>query len=108
MRVGAARRANFDGPSEQHSHMTSQQLYPGNQRAGAFSAARIAVMRLSRSWALLLAVALGIFVAVVLICTVPLYTTLVGDVQLQRALSQASSIDRNLQVQVESPQVVLD
>jgi putative ABC transport system permease protein len=63
-------------------------------------------MRMSRGWALLLAVAFGILVAVVLICTVPLYTTLVGDVQLQQTLGQTSAIDRNIQIQVRSQQVV--
>ncbi len=65
-------------------------------------------MRMSRGWALLLAVALGIFVAVVLICTVPLYTTLIGDVQLQRALGQTSASGRNVQVQAQSGQVAPD
>ncbi len=78
------------------------------QRAGLFSPARLAVMRLARGWALLLMVALGIAVAVVLVCTVPLYTTLVGDVQLQRALQQSSIPDRNVQAQIQSDHIAPD
>ncbi len=110
MRVGVARRGGSGGSSAQRSRVARRPTQRGgqrnNHRAGAFSAARIAFMRMSRGWALLLAVALGIFVAVVLICTVPLYTTLVGDVQLQRGLGQSSAIGRNIQVQVKSQQVV--
>src|SRR5260370_31030989 len=78
------------------------------QRAGFLSSARLAVMRLARGRALLLMVARGIAVAVVLVCTVPLYTTLVGDVQLQRALQQSSIPDRNVQAQIQSDHIAPD
>ena len=106
MRVGAARRGGVRGHqgttrARRRTHTRSEAT---SQRAAPLSA-RLAVMRMSRGWALLLAVALGIVVAVVLICTVPLYTTLVGDVQLQRALGETSATGRNIQVQVKSSKV---
>src|SRR5215472_1086946 len=60
---------------------------PGPRRgqpAGPFSAVRLAFMRLTRGWELLLAVGVGILVAVILICTVPLYNSLVANIQLER------------------------
>ena len=44
--------------------------------------------RALRSWSLLLALGLGMLVAVVLICAVPLYTTLVPNVELQHIAKQ--------------------
>jgi len=51
---------------------------------------------------MLAAVALGILVAVVLISTVPLYDTLITDVQLQRELTTAGPLGRNVQVRTDS------
>jgi ABC-type lipoprotein release transport system permease subunit len=67
-----------------------------------FSSARLAGMRLARGWQLLSAVALGILVAVVLTCTVPLYNTLVSDVQLQRAILADEPVGRNVEVVIHS------
>lgn len=72
------------------------------RRAGFFSAAQLAWLRTARSRWLLLIVALGILVADVLICTVPLYNTLVSDVQLQNAITRADVVQRNVQVSVRS------
>lgn len=112
MRVGAARRGGVSGPPRQGPRAMRRSSARGDgstsQRAGLLSPVRIAIMRMSYGWALLLAVALGIFVAVVLICTVPLYTTLIGDVQLQRALGQTLASGRNVQVQAQSGQVAPD
>src|SRR5690242_13888555 len=60
-----------------------------SRRAGWFSSGWLALLRARRSGALLGAVALGILVAVVLICTVPLFNTLVSDIQLRRELAAA-------------------
>jgi ABC-type antimicrobial peptide transport system permease subunit len=72
------------------------------RRAGFFSAARLALLRAAHTRWLLLVVAIGILVADVLICTVPLYNTLVSDVQLQNAITSSDSLARNMQVAVRS------
>jgi len=72
------------------------------RRAGFFSTVRLAMLRASHTRWLLLVVALGIIVADVLICTVPLYNTLVSDLQLQNAMTRADVVQRNVQVAVRS------
>ena len=74
-------------------------------RPGPFSAAWLAGMRLSRGWTVLLAVAVGMLVAVVLVCSVPLYDALVADLQLQRTLASELPSGRNVQIQVDSPAI---
>jgi putative ABC transport system permease protein len=59
-------------------------------------------MRLGSGWQLLLAVGVGILVAVVLISTVPLYSSLVANVQLQATINQGGTIGRNVEVQVSA------
>src|SRR5690348_4644016 len=71
-------------------------------RPGPLSAAWLAGTRLSRGWTVLLAVAMGMLVAVVLVCSVPLYDALVADLQLQRALVGELPSGRNMQIQVDS------
>ena len=73
--------------------------------AGLFSAVRLAFMRLTRGWELLLAVGVGIMVAVILICTVPLYNTLVANIQLQRAINTGDPTVRNIQPIVQSSEI---
>lgn len=74
-------------------------------RSPARSAVRLAGMRLTHHWQLLLAVAVGILVAVVLICTVPLYNTLVANVQLERALTGGVPTQRNVETLVQNGRV---
>ncbi|MEO7003107.1 MAG: FtsX-like permease family protein [Ktedonobacterales bacterium] len=73
-----------------------------SSRSGMFSAARLAVKRLTNGRALLLAVALGMLVADALICTVPLYNALISDVQFQHILSAGDASARNLEAQTTS------
>jgi ABC-type lipoprotein release transport system permease subunit len=61
---------------------------------------RLALLRAAHTRWLLLVVALGILVADVLICTVPLYNTFVSDLQLQNAMTRADSVQHNMQVTV--------
>ncbi|HEX6799765.1 MAG TPA: FtsX-like permease family protein [Ktedonobacterales bacterium] len=68
--------------------------------AGPLSPLALARLRLMRGWRLLLFAGLGILVAVVLICSVPLYATLVGNVQLQHALATAAPTDTNVEIEV--------
>ena len=77
-------------------------------RGGGLSplpATRLALLRLRRSIRLLLAVGAGMLVAVVLICTVPLYSTLVSNVQVRHVLTTADSTDVNMEVQAQSFEV---
>ena len=67
------------------------------RNTGPGAAGRLAGLRLARGWPLLLAVGAGMLVAVVLVCTVPLYTSLVANVQLQRAIHSGSPSDYNVQ-----------
>lgn len=62
------------------------------------SAGRLAVMRVRAYWGLLLAVEIGMLAAVVLICTVPLYTNLVANVQLQAAINRQGPAGRNVEI----------
>src|SRR5262249_10848433 len=48
---------------------------------------RLAVKRLRRTWRLLLPVALGMLVAITLLCAVPLYDNLVANTLFQQALT---------------------
>ncbi|WIG60256.1 MAG: hypothetical protein OJF49_003004 [Ktedonobacterales bacterium] len=73
---------------------------PWRSRFSPLSPVRLAGLRLRRSWRLLLAAGAGILVAVVLICTVPLYTTLVTNVQVRHVLSTAPVTDFNIEGQV--------
>ncbi len=66
-------------------------------KTGPGAAGRLAGLRLARGWPLLLAVGAGMLVAVVLVCTVPLYTGLVSNVQLQRAIHAGSPPAYNIQ-----------
>ena len=95
-------------PARGSSDATPGQRRPGFSRArGAspFSPIRLAFLRLTRGWQLLLAVALGMLVAIVLICTVPLYDTLIANVQLQRVVHDAGSLRRNMEVRAQSDTV---
>lgn len=71
-------------------------------RASAFSSARLALARLSHGRALLAAVALGMLVAVTLICTVPLFNALIIDTQLQQEINTGDPADRNIQTYINS------
>lgn len=75
------------------------------KRSSVGSSGRLAGMRLAHGWELLLAVAVGILVAIVLICTVPLYNTLVSNIQLQQALTNAGPVGRNISATVESDHI---
>lgn len=79
--------------------------FSNTRGASPFSPLRLALMRFTRSWRLLLAVALGMLVAIVLICTVPLYNSLIANVQLQQVLHDAGSLRLNLEVRVQSDSV---
>jgi putative ABC transport system permease protein len=61
---------------------------------------RMAAIGVRRTWPLLIAVSLGMLVAVTLICTAPVYSALSSEVQLQHTLATQSSIDTNIEALV--------
>src|SRR5258708_39011731 len=61
---------------------------------------RLGLARGLRGWRLLLALGLGMLVTVVLLCTVPLYTTLVPNVELQNILDTSPPVATNFELQV--------
>src|SRR5215469_3811536 len=81
---------------------------PQHSGFAPLAALRLAFWRLGRSFRLLLAVGLGILVAVILICTVPLYSSLVSNVELQRQLTASSPSDINLEAEGTSQPVASD
>lgn len=99
------RAGNSQGSRRSGPERTADRETWKMKRSGPFSSVRLAIMRLLRSWELLAAVALGILVAVVLICTVPLYNTLVADLQLQRAINAQGAQSRNVEAQAQSDTV---
>jgi len=76
-----------------------------SQSAGPLATLHLARLRLSRNAALLGVVGLGIVLAVVLMCTVPLYTTLIGDIQLHQAIAASGPIATNVQVNAHSDEI---
>lgn len=71
--------------------------------ASPFSSVLLAAQRLGRSWRLLLAVELGMLIAVALLATAPFYSDLVSSAQLQSVLTSAAPTDRNIQIAVTVP-----
>jgi ABC-type lipoprotein release transport system permease subunit len=69
-----------------------------SRRASPFSAGRLAAARLGNGWRLLVGVGVGMLVAVVLICTVPLYDSLMTNVQLQATIGGQSAAAVNVEV----------
>jgi putative ABC transport system permease protein len=105
MRVDVTRQAGTANIQRRRGAGRRKSEPPGvrqMKRASIFSSLRLAILRLTRSWELLLAVGAGILVAVVLICTVPLYDALVANIQLQRAINTGDPTVRNVQPSVTS------
>lgn len=87
----------------------SQQAVPElelqSASAGVFSPVTIA--RLRTRWSrvpLLSLTGLGMLLAVVLICLVPLFTSLISTIQIEYAVNSAAATDRNVEIQVKVPQ----
>lgn len=119
MRADVARQSGAGGRRGQMSPIQSPPPYGSsgarqNKRgsgfsrtrgASPFSPLRLALLRFTRSWRLSLAVALGMLVAIVLICTVPLYDALIANVRLQQVLHDAGPLSRNVEVRAQSDSV---
>lgn len=90
--LGGPSLSSQPGGSRHSGAARTEQVWQGS-RAGFLSAARLALIRLARGRALLAMVGIGILVAVVLICVVPLYTLLGEDVQIQNALNADTFVE---------------
>lgn len=71
-------------------------------RGESRAAVRLARMRLSRSRGLLAMVGFGMLIAAVLLCTVPLFTTLMGNFALQQQLRAGGNGVQNVEVQLQT------
>ncbi|HUY76738.1 MAG TPA: FtsX-like permease family protein [Ktedonobacterales bacterium] len=76
-----------------------------SKRAGVLSSAKLAALRFVRNGWLLALIALGVLVADTLICVVPLYNSLVTDIQLQTSLSATDPAAHNVEAQLVSGEV---
>jgi ABC-type lipoprotein release transport system permease subunit len=70
------------------------------RRPSVFAPQQLGLMRLRRSWPLLLIVAVGMLAAVILICAVPLYNGLVTAVELQRQINTDDPVARNVEIRL--------
>ncbi|MFI5272780.1 MAG: FtsX-like permease family protein [Ktedonobacterales bacterium] len=108
MGLDVARRGQAGGASRAGGARPGPRRQVGLWRGrptGPRAAGKLAGLRLARGWPLLLVVGAGMLVAVVLICTVPLYTSLVANVQLQRAIHSGSSSSYDVQAVAASDSI---
>ncbi|HEX8728209.1 MAG TPA: FtsX-like permease family protein [Ktedonobacterales bacterium] len=101
-RVESAERAATNPDPEELGELRNPAPWRGTF-AGPFSSVRLAAQRLGRSWRLLLAVELGMLIAVALLATAPFYSDIVASAQLQNTLTTAAPTDRNIQLDVTIP-----
>jgi len=71
-------------------------------RGGSRASLRMALIGVRGSWPLLIAVSLGMLVAVTLICAAPLYTALSSEVKLQHTLAAQAPADINTEALISS------
>lgn len=67
-----------------------------SQHGNSLAPVRLSLLRVRRSWRLLTTVGIGMLVAVTLMCMVPLYSTLIANIQLRHALVSASPSQLNV------------
>src|SRR6185312_2014140 len=97
--------ASQSGQQPETSELAPPTAALPTRQAGFSSTVRLALLRASHTRWLLLVVALGILLADILICTVPLYNTLVSNVQLQNAIANSAGVKSNMQVSVQTTTV---
>jgi putative ABC transport system permease protein len=100
-----ARRTAIDDTAEQMA-ADAELFEPPDwnmaRRGGSRASLRMAAIGLRRTWPLLIAVSLGMLVAITLICTAPLYTTLSSELQLQQTLAARAPLDINTEALINS------
>src|SRR5262245_49703937 len=82
---------------------TRDALGAGKRRASLRSSARLALLRLGRTKGLLALLTLGMLLASTIACTVPLYASLIGNVQLQHVLTVNEPSTRNIDATLTLP-----
>jgi putative ABC transport system permease protein len=107
---GGVRAARWTAPPAGHEGRSGLDagLGPRRQRATPLAALRLAREQLRHGWPLLLITALGLFVAVTVACTAPLFGTLVADAQLRVAVDANGPPGRNVEVDVGTPGISPD
>lgn len=95
MRVEAANSGRPRAGSA--SYDTGRRLWQ-RRRASPLSPAQLAIARLVSGWRLLLAVGVGILLAVMLMCTVPLYDALMTNVQILATINHADAAARDVEI----------
>src|SRR5437764_6323915 len=101
---GMARRTALDDATER-APVAADLFEPpdwSGSRSGPRASLRMAAIGVRRTWPLLIAVSLGMLVAVTLICTAPLYTTLASELQLQQTLASRAPLDVNTEALINS------
>ncbi|HEX8033892.1 MAG TPA: hypothetical protein VF510_08605, partial [Ktedonobacterales bacterium] len=66
------------------------------QHGNSLAPVRLSLLRIRRSWRLLSTIGIGMLVAVTLICMVPLYSTLIANIQLRQTLTSAPPSQLNI------------
>ncbi|HEX9068438.1 MAG TPA: FtsX-like permease family protein [Ktedonobacterales bacterium] len=107
MRLETTRPASSHRMSQQHGRGASQRSprRRGKERVGPFAAVRVALMRLGRSKGLLAAIGFGILMAVTLISTVPLYGSLIMNLELQRQIHASDPLAQDIEARFSSSPV---
>ena len=96
-----SRQGSASGSTDHRRSAPAPGRAPG-RRVSPFSAGLVARTSLGADWRLLLSAGVGILVAVVLICAVPLYGNLTSDIQLQTTINREGPTARNVTVQLSS------
>ncbi|MFI5274806.1 MAG: hypothetical protein ACHQ4H_17380, partial [Ktedonobacterales bacterium] len=102
MRVDVERRAGAAG--DQHDGDPNRRLW-SRGRVSPVATLRLAAYRLSRGRGVALAAGLGMLVAVVLLCTVPLFIALTSNLQLEHTLNTSLPQERNLWLSTLNSQI---
>jgi hypothetical protein len=97
MRTSPAAVAPLPGSTAPPGRSTDQHLQRG-RLVSPLAAVRLALVSVRGGWRLLLTLGLGILVAVVLMSAVPVYTTLVANVQLQATINRQGPVGRNIEI----------
>ncbi len=77
-------------------------------RSSVIASGRLAALLLADAWRLFLAVGVGMLFAVTLIASVPLYTDLVANVQLQAVLNEEHPAARNTEIIIPNHQLTAE
>ncbi len=97
---GSAPTTSPDTPQAAAGPAPSTARLRAGRRGGMLAPMRLAIRQMGLIWRILSAVWLGMVVAIVLLCLVPVYTALIGDVQIQDVFVNAGPLSRFVTTQV--------